>query len=137
MSQIVVEKIKLPKNVVNHLRIEMEMWKKEDEYKIARANERKTFRGLLKENGKLERYNEVTEKIRELKKSPNPDIKQYIELLKEKTEITMTIKSNSIWQKVHEIKIRKGQEYRESYKALRTDFANNILPILLTEIESE
>ncbi|MEM4006026.1 MAG: hypothetical protein QXT92_00010 [Nitrososphaerota archaeon] len=132
MSQVevLVKKVKLPEMILKHLRLEEEMYKKEDEMRIAKSEQRRVFNLLLKNYGFIKEYREITEKLKIMKKSGEFELEKYINLLKRKTELSTVVKSDPLYQEASKIAREKSAEFRATYNLLRKDFVDNITNIL-------
>lgn len=131
------KKIKLPKEILSHLLLEESMYEKEDHMRIAKAEQRRVFRKLLKDNNLLTEYEALSEKIRNIKKNLTDDlIPELFEYVKKRTEIVMKIKTDPSYQEASAIAREKTAEFKNAYKSLRVDFEQNIRQ-LLGSVEAE
>lgn len=135
MSQqvLIQDTKKIPEEIINHLRKELELYTKEDSFKLAKAQERKVFRSLLKQKNLTKDYMQIKKKLTEIRKNnnliENDSIRsQYYRLLTQKMRIEVEIKSEKEFIETNNVTKEKAKEYRKAYKDLRLDFELNIKP---------
>ncbi|MEM2571055.1 MAG: hypothetical protein QXO40_05790 [Candidatus Aenigmatarchaeota archaeon] len=131
MSQQVL--VQLPKEVLEHLKKEIQLYQAEDNYKLAKSHERKVFRKILKEKNLTKEYRDIVEKLREVRRSNNlveddNARKKYYTLLTQKLKITTMVKTEKEFVEANNVAKERAREFREAYKTLRSDFELNIKP---------
>lgn len=130
MSQIQVQ---IPREIIEHLKKEIQLYQAEDNYKLAKSQERKIFRKILKQKNLTKDYVQIKKKLTEIRKNNNliendNARAQYYRLLTQKMKIDTEVKTEKEFLEANEIAKQKAKEFREAYKTLRSDFELNIKP---------